>query len=64
MIELRPKQVADSLDARVGRVDMKLCYCSVYDECWWADYGNPGEPEPVEACRIDHYGDGMVAFRQ
>ena len=28
---------------------VKLCFCSVYDDCWLAELGG-GEPEAVNAC--------------
>jgi hypothetical protein len=33
-------------------VDTRLCYCSLYDECW-ADSRAVEEPEPVAACPAD-----------
>ena len=32
-----------------GRVEIEVCYCSVYDDCWMARLSR-GEPESVEAC--------------
>ena len=31
---------------------IRLCYCSVYDDCWLAELGG-GEPESVKACPAD-----------
>jgi len=32
-------------------IDLELCYCSIYDECWIVDRSN--RPAVVEACVID-----------
>jgi len=32
-------------------IDLELCYCSIYDECWVVDRNN--RPTVVEACVID-----------
>lgn len=37
------------LDRWAGNIDIELCYCSVYDECWLSRLEAP-EPAPVEAC--------------
>ena len=37
------------VDRWSGTVEVTLCYCSVYDECWRAHLDS-GDPEPVEAC--------------
>ena len=40
------------------RLVTRVCYCSVYGDCWLAD--SEGEPEPVRACMPDPAAD----FRQ
>ncbi len=35
-----------------SKVDIQVCYCSVYDECWEARL-NAGEPTPVARCEGD-----------
>lgn len=32
-------------------IEIKLCYCSIYDECWETDRNNT--PQPVEQCYIN-----------
>ncbi|MEM1080988.1 MAG: hypothetical protein AAGH65_05340, partial [Pseudomonadota bacterium] len=36
-------------EAWAGRVDVEICFCSVYDECWVANL-NTGDPDLVEQC--------------
>jgi hypothetical protein len=36
--------------ARFGRITMRVCYCSVFDECWIAEIGK-FPPKPVDSCR-------------
>ncbi|MEN8820358.1 MAG: hypothetical protein ABF271_04550 [Abyssibacter sp.] len=33
-----------------GRLDVRLCYCSIYDQCWTTDGGL--QSEPVERCTL------------
>jgi hypothetical protein len=37
------------LEALRGRVGIRVCYCSVFDECYVRDSGHR-EPLPIEAC--------------
>jgi hypothetical protein len=40
----------DALDrARFGRLTMRACFCSVFDECWSTATG-AGDPIPVDTC--------------
>ncbi|MCL1049631.1 hypothetical protein L2755_08370 [Shewanella abyssi] len=32
-------------------VQISLCYCSIYDQCWLTDRGN--DPLPIDECEID-----------
>lgn len=32
-------------------INIELCYCSIYDECWVIERNN--RPRPIEACFID-----------
>ena len=32
-------------------LQIELCYCSIYDECWLVDRYN--EPKPIAQCNID-----------
>ncbi len=35
-----------------GKIDVAVCYCSVYDECWESRL-NAGEPTPVARCEVN-----------
>jgi hypothetical protein len=44
------ESLANSAD-RSGRIGMRICYCSVFDQCWMTkDDGKLSEPESVEEC--------------
>jgi len=46
------RAVAESIGRNFNNLDMMLCYCSVYDECWktkWRGFG----VEPVDTCELD-----------
>lgn len=49
-METRDKEVATMLAEEDG-LQIELCYCSIYDECWLADRIN--NPTPVAQCTID-----------
>lgn len=34
-------------------VDIEVCYCSVFDDCWLTAYSNTGKPKPVRSCGRD-----------
>ncbi len=34
-----------------GRLSVRVCYCSVYDDCWMAELDD-GEPESIETCPV------------
>jgi len=36
-------------EAQGDRLSTRICYCSLYDECWLAESG-AGEPRPARAC--------------
>lgn len=41
-------------------VDVEVCYCSVFNDCWETSYENKGKPKPVATCgpddvREDHF---------
>jgi hypothetical protein len=40
--------MAKALVAAAPRIKIKSCYCSVFDECWYAEQGQP--PREVKAC--------------
>jgi len=48
--------IADGLAEQLHRLDLRICYCSVYDECWWVSdaFGDESpEPEPAGFCPTD-----------
>lgn len=49
-IETRDKEVTTLL-ADEDSLQIELCYCSIYDECWLVDRIN--NPTPVAQCTID-----------
>jgi hypothetical protein len=53
--KLTPLHVKDEEAAKLlvenDNLQIELCYCSIYDECWLADRSN--EPKPVAQCQID-----------
>jgi len=40
-----------------GRVRMRICYCSVFDDCWVFDTKRYGEPEAVAVCESQPAGE-------
>lgn len=34
-------------------LDIAVCYCSVFDDCWTIMYANRKAPQPVKSCGID-----------
>ena len=36
--------------AQTPRLSIRICYCSLYDDCWLSD-ARAEEPTPVDACR-------------
>lgn len=49
-----PPSVVARLDqaSRHDRLVRRICYCSLYDDCWITDSHAP-EPVPVRACVVD-----------
>jgi hypothetical protein len=45
------------LNREAFNVQLRVCYCSVLDDCWTLDTGKP-EPEPVKACPATPSGSG------
>jgi hypothetical protein len=35
-----------------GKIKSRVCYCSVFDECWVKDERKAGNPESVKACPV------------
>jgi hypothetical protein len=45
------------LNREAFSVQLRVCYCSVLEDCWMLDTGKP-EPEPVKACPATPAGSG------
>ena len=44
--------LADSVGANLDRLEMHICYCSVYDDCWTTTLLR-FDAQPVEVCEVD-----------
>jgi len=33
-----------------GRMDTRICYCSLYEQCWLVNSSTSDEPQPVDRC--------------
>ena len=42
---------AATIGPYLQNIDISICYCSVYDDCWFTGIG--ASPEPVNACVVD-----------
>lgn len=44
--------VADSVQAQIERLAVEICYCSIYEECWWyrQPFGATSFRERIESC--------------
>lgn len=51
VLELGNAQPLEGMLQQMGRVDIAVCYCSVYDDCWVAALRQ--EPSPARACPND-----------
>jgi hypothetical protein len=40
---------SEELKSKAGRIAIRACYCSVFEECWTVD-SRGGPPEPVDQC--------------
>ena len=53
--KLTPLHVRDEQAAKLlvenDNLQIELCYCSIYDECWLVDRYN--DPKPIDQCSID-----------
>lgn len=54
LVKIPPGEAAQQFweQAQTPRLSIRLCYCSLYEECWLSDTRAP-EPAPVPACRPD-----------
>jgi hypothetical protein len=54
LIELAPGPFAQAIHASIdsGRLVTRVCFCSLYEECWIATSG-ARKPTPVRACVVD-----------
>jgi hypothetical protein len=48
------QQAAAALDSarRTDRIETRLCYCSVFDECWNVSSAGTPRPRPVAQCSV------------
>ena len=46
-----------ALNREAFNVQLRVCYCSVLEDCWLLDTRKP-EPEPVQACPATPEGSG------
>ena len=50
-VEIVDSVYADRIQREIHRVELEVCYCSVYDRCWIASLQSAGEdPHEVPAC--------------
>jgi len=35
------------------RVKYRICYCSIYDDCWVTEYGFQSTHQPVQMCEVE-----------
>ena len=47
-------QVWTALDKarKSDRIEIRVCYCSVFDECWQRSSRSSGRPRPIEQCPV------------
>lgn len=49
---LTPPRLVDALLAHEPEIDVDVCYCSIFDECWTVSkQRNDSRPQPVAQCR-------------
>ncbi len=53
--QIRPLQITDAESVKMlathDSLNIALCYCSIYHECWLVDRAN--QPRPITQCTID-----------
>lgn len=60
ILDTRDPALVRALLAAVAkeRIDVQACYCSIFDDCWLAETGDPPrDPAPVDACPAIAAGD-------
>ena len=51
LLELGPGGASEGFHrAAQHRMDARICYCSLYQQCWLVDHATAAEPQPVRAC--------------
>ena len=51
LLELGPGGAREGFHrAAQPRMDARICYCSLYQQCWLVDHATAAEPQPVRAC--------------
>lgn len=48
-LHLRNREQAAVAEAQIGRLEVEICYCSIYDRCWTLDTRFTRRSTPVEA---------------
>jgi hypothetical protein len=48
VIETQNKETIKTLFELHNDLNVEVCYCSIYDECWLTDINN--KPEPIDKC--------------
>ena len=48
-----PPGAYERFEAERGAIRMRVCYCSVFDDCWVADDASSLRPTPVAQCPAD-----------
>lgn len=43
----------EKLNVERWKVDVKACYCSIFDDCWVMESANKKDPTPVDECPAD-----------
>lgn len=40
-------------------LNLEVCYCSVFDDCWIVNYADRAKPKPINSCGIDDVPNDM-----
>ncbi len=51
LVHLTEKETARMFHRNIQKLNMKICYCSIYKDCWIKE--NAKEPQPVSACPVN-----------
>jgi hypothetical protein len=58
ILKVREGAQSERLSAQTGRIGMEVCFCSIYEDCWWLrrpsfGTGSGWTFEDVSSCAID-----------